>query len=246
MTDDFDMLDFDEPTVEFDFEVEVEVGTDAIDQNRNYEMKRSLHAWLCFHGGLFSEWGISCESVDEAARSSAQRMQDEGHYRWDSAYAARERAMMSLPTQLGSEVTPSPISFDVEGIRMGYNLPMSIEIEDTVLARFNERFPGKAGCGFATWSSFTSYYRNLASYLVYDLDRILVFLEDLLPDYMREPPLPPPVRSGRRRFLGARPHCRPGRSCKGAWPLGSRPRTDYDALRVEDPVPHCRVQVRSL
>lgn len=186
MTDDFDMLDFDEPTVEFDFEVEVEVDTDAIDQNRNYEMKRSLHAWLCFHGGLFSEWGITCESVDEAARSSAQRMQDEGHYRWDSAYAARERAMMSLPTQLGSEVTPSPISFDVEGIRMGYNLPMSIEIEDTVLARFNERFPGKAGCGFATWSSFTSYYRNLASYLVYDLDRILVFLEDLLPDYMRE------------------------------------------------------------
>ena len=35
------MLDFDEPTVEFDFlEVEVEVDSDAIDQNRNYEMKR--------------------------------------------------------------------------------------------------------------------------------------------------------------------------------------------------------------
>ena len=187
MTDDFDMLDFDEPTLDdLSLELDIPVEDDAADMNRNYEMKRSLHAWLCFHGGLFSEWGITCESVDAAATTSAQRMQDEGHYRWDSAYPTRERAMMSLCTQLGSEVTPSPISFDVEGIRMGYNLPMSIEMEDAVLARFNERFPGKAGCGYASWSSFTAYYRGLASYLVYDLDRILVFLEELLPDYMRE------------------------------------------------------------
>ena len=184
MTDDFDMLDFDEPTVEFDFEVEVEVDSDAIDQNRNYEMKRSFTPG-CASTVASSRNGASAASpltrrpgpLPSACRTRATTA-------GTRLYAARERAMMSLPTQLGSEVTPSPISFDVEGIRMGYNLPMSIEIEDTVLARFNERFPGKAGCGFATWSSFL--YRNLASYLVYDLDRILVFLEDLLPDYMRE------------------------------------------------------------
>jgi replicative DNA helicase Mcm len=175
--------DIEEPDIDLG-DLVLEDENDALVANRVREMKRSVHAWLCFHGGLFSEWGLTHDAIDESAVSSSERMQREGHYRWDSAVEARRRSMFSLRTQLGEDITPSPISFDTEAIALGYNLPGFSDIPEAELRVFNERFSGDAGCGYQSWSEFCNYYRNLASYLVYDLDAVLVILQDLLPDYL--------------------------------------------------------------
>ena len=156
----------------------------AIQANREYEMKRSVHAWLCFHSGLFSEWGIDHDYIDNAANSTSIRMHEEGHYRWDSAIESRRNAMCSLRTQIGVNITPSPIVFDTEGIALGYNLPGFCDIPETTLSNFEENFEGNAGCGYHSWSEFCNYYRNLASYLVYDLEAVLNILDDLVPHYL--------------------------------------------------------------
>lgn len=168
------------------------VGTDlsqeeldaAIQANREYEMKRSVHAWLCFHSGLFSEWGLTHDYIDDAANTTSIRMHEEGHYRWDSAIESRRNAMCSLRTQIGVNITPAPIVFDIEGIGLGYNLPGFCDIPDNVLASFNTLFDRDAGCDYSSWSEYCNYYRNLASYLVYDLEAVLNILSDLLPDYL--------------------------------------------------------------
>ena len=168
------------------------VGTDlsqeeldaAIQANREYEMKRSVHAWLCFHSGLFSEWGLTHDYIDDAANTTSIRMHEEGHYRWDSAIESRRNAMCSLRTQIGVNITPAPIVFDIEGIGLGYNLPGFCDIPDSVLASFNTLFDRDAGCDYSSWSEYCNYYRNLASYLVYDLEAVLNILSDLLPDYL--------------------------------------------------------------
>jgi DNA replicative helicase MCM subunit Mcm2 (Cdc46/Mcm family) len=162
----------------------LEDENDALTANREREMKRSLHAWLCYHGGLFSEWGCTVSDVDSSAVSSSERMQSEGHYRWDSAVEARRNAMCSLQTQLGDDITPSPVTFDTEGIALGYNLPGFSDIPVNELRCFHERFAGDAGCGYDSWTEFCAYYRRLASYLVYDLESVLNLLAKLLPDYM--------------------------------------------------------------
>lgn len=156
----------------------------AIQANREYEMKRSVHAWLCFHSGLFSEWGLTHDYIDDAANTTSIRMHEEGHYRWDSAIESRRNAMCSLRTQMGVNITPAPIVFDTEGIALGYNLPGFCDISDSALASFDENFDRNAGCGYSSWLEFCNYYRNLASYLVYDLEAVLNILSDLLPDYL--------------------------------------------------------------
>jgi len=175
--------DIEEPDIDLG-DLVLEDENDALAANRTREMKRSVHAWLCFHSGLFAEWGLTHDAIDESAVSSSQRMQSEGHYRWDSAVDTRRSAMHSLRTQLGDEITPSPIIFDAEGIALGYNLPGFSDIPEADLRVFNERFDGDAGCGYESWGDFCNYYRNLASYLVYDLSAVLKILEDLLPDYL--------------------------------------------------------------
>jgi len=175
--------DIEEPDINLG-DLVLEDENDALVANREREMKRSVHAWLCFHSGLFSEWGLTHGAIDEAAMSSSERMQSEGHYRWDSAIESRRNAMCSLQTQLGEDITPSPISFDTEGIALGYNLPGLFDIPEDELRVFNDRFSGDAGCGYETWQEFCAYYRNLASYLVYDLDAVLVILQKLIPHYM--------------------------------------------------------------
>ena len=175
--------DIEEPDIDLG-DLVLEDENDALAANRTREMKRSVHAWLCFHSGLFAEWGLTHDAIDESAVSSSQRMQSEGHYRWDSAVETRRSAMHSLRTQLGDEITPSPIIFDAEGIALGYNLPGFSDIPEADLRVFNERFDGDAGCGYESWGDFCNYYRNLASYLVYDLSAVLKILEDLLPDYL--------------------------------------------------------------
>lgn len=177
--------DIEEPDIDLG-DLVLEDENDALVANREREMKRSVHAWLCFHGGLFSEWGLTHDAIDEAAMSSSERMQSEGHYRWDSAIESRRSAMCSLRTQLGEDITPSPICFDTEGIALGYNLPGLFDIPEADLRVFNDRFAGDAGCGYDTWQEFCNYYRNLASYLVYDLDAVLVILQNLVPHYMPE------------------------------------------------------------
>ena len=161
--------DIEEPDIDLG-DLVLEDENDALVANREREMKRSVHAWLCFHGGLFSDWGLTHDAIDEAAMNSSERMQSEGHYRWDSAIESRRNAMTSLRTQLGEDITPSPICFDTEGIALGYNLPGLFDIPEVDLRTFNDRFSGDAGCGYDTWQEFCNYYRNLASYLVYDLD----------------------------------------------------------------------------
>ena len=156
---------------------------DALAANREWQMKKSLHAWLCYHGGLFASWGITNEEIDANAVSSSERMQTEGHYRWDSAVEARRNAMCSLQTQLGDDITPAPVVFDTEGIALGYNLPGFMDISDTELADLKHH-EGDAGWAFSSWTDFCSAYRNLATYLVYDLEAVLILLEQLLPDYM--------------------------------------------------------------
>jgi DNA replicative helicase MCM subunit Mcm2 (Cdc46/Mcm family) len=175
--------DLNEPEIDLAALV-LEDENDALTANREREMKRSLHAWLCYHGGLFSEWGCSASDVDSSAVSSSERMQSEGHYRWDSAVEARRNAMCSLQTQLGDDITPSPVAFDTEGIALGYNLPGFSDIPVSELRCFHERFDGDAGCGYDSWTEFCAYYRRLASYLVYDLESVLNLLAKLLPDYM--------------------------------------------------------------
>ena len=175
--------DIDEPDIDLG-DLVLEDENDALVANREREMKRSVHAWLCFHSGLFADWGQTHDAIDESARSSSSRMQAEGLYRWDSAADSRRRAMCSLRTQLGVDITPSPICFDTEGIALGFNLPGLLDIPESELRIFNERFSGDAGCGYESWHDFCNYYRNLASYLVYDLDAVLIILQDLLPDYM--------------------------------------------------------------
>lgn len=175
--------DIEEPDINLG-DLVLEDENDALVANRMREMKRSVHAWLCFHSGLFAEWGITHDNIDQAAHSSSARMQSEGLYRWDSAIDTRRQAMCSLRTQLGSDITPSPICFDTEGIALGFNLPGLLDIPEAELRLFNERFSGDAGCGYESWHDFCGYYRNLASYLVYDLDAVLVILQDLLPDYL--------------------------------------------------------------
>ena len=70
---------------------------------------------------------------------------------------------------------------------MGYNLPMSTERVHCVGLPLQRALPGKARLRLLLpGRPLPRTHRNLASYLVYDLDRILVFLEDLLSDYMRE------------------------------------------------------------
>jgi DNA replicative helicase MCM subunit Mcm2 (Cdc46/Mcm family) len=162
----------------------LEEANSAQASSREREMRISLHAWLCYHGGLFSEWGNGPSEVDASAVASSERMQTEGHYRWDSAVEARRNAMCSLQTQLGDDITPSPISFDVEGIALGYNLPGFSDIPKNTFRTFEQGFDGDAGCGYESWSEFCAYYRRLASYLVYDLEAVLILLEKLLPDYM--------------------------------------------------------------
>jgi DNA replicative helicase MCM subunit Mcm2 (Cdc46/Mcm family) len=175
--------DLNEPEIDLAALV-LEDENDALTANREREMKRSLHAWLCYHGGLFSEWGCTVSDVDSSAVSSSERMQAEGHYRWDSAVDARRNAMCSLQTQLGDDITPSPVAFDTEGIALGYNLPGFSDIPVSELRCFHERFDGHAGCGYDSWTEFCAYYRRLASYLVYDLESVLNLLAKLLPDYM--------------------------------------------------------------
>ena len=116
----------------------------AMDVNRITEMERSVHAWLCFHSGLFSEWGLTHDYIDEAANTTSIRMHEEGHYRWDSAIESRRNAMCSLRTQIGVNITPSPIVFDTEAIALGYNLPGFCDISETTLSNFEENFEGKA------------------------------------------------------------------------------------------------------
>ncbi len=184
MTDDgIPVWDIEEPDIDLG-DLVLEDENDALAANRVREMKRSVHAWLCFHSGLFSEWGLTHDAIDEAAMNSSERMQTEGHYRWDSAIESRRNAMCSLRTQLGEDITPSPVSFDTEGIALGYNLPGLFDIPEAELRVFNDRFDGDAGCGYDTWQEFCNYYRNLASYLVYDLAAVLGILQDLLPHYM--------------------------------------------------------------
>ena len=175
--------DIEEPDIDLG-DLVLEDENDALTANRVREMKRSVHAWLCFHSGLFSEWGLTHDAIDEVAMSSSERMQTEGHYRWDSAIESRRNAMCSLRTQLGEDITPSPVCFDTEGIALGYNLPGLFDIPEAELRVFNDRFDGDAGCGYDTWQEFCNYYRNLASYLVYDLAAVLAILQDLLPHYM--------------------------------------------------------------
>jgi len=184
MTDDgIPVWGIEEPDIDLG-DLVLEDENDALAANRTREMKRSVHAWLCFHSGLFSEWGLTHDAVDESATSSSERMHSEGHYRWDSAIESRRNAMCSLRTQLGEDITPSPVSFDTEGIALGYNLPGLFDIPEADLRTFDERFDGDAGCGYDTWQEFCTYYRNLASYLVYDLAAVLDILKDLLPHYM--------------------------------------------------------------
>ena len=184
MTDDgIPVWDIEEPDIDLG-DLVLEDENDALVANRVREMKRSVHAWLCFHSGLFSEWGLTHDAIDEAAMSSSERMHSEGHYRWDSAIESRRNAMCSLRTQLGEDITPSPVCFDTEGIALGYNLPGLFDIPEAELRVFNDRFDGDAGCGYETWQEFCTYYRNLASYLVYDLAAVLDILKDLLPHYM--------------------------------------------------------------
>ena len=184
MTDDgIPVWGIEEPDIDLG-DLVLEDENDALAANRTREMKRSVHAWLCFHSGLFSEWGLTHDAVDEAAVSSSERMHSEGHYRWDSAIESRRNAMCSLRTQLGEDITPSPVCFDTEGIALGYNLPGLFDIPEADLRTFDERFDGDAGCGYDTWQEFCTYYRNLASYLVYDLAAVLDILKDLLPHYM--------------------------------------------------------------
>ena len=175
--------DIDEPDLDLG-DLVLEDENDALVFSREREMKRSVHAWLCFHSGLFSEWGLHHDHIDNNAVTASNRMHEEGHYRWDSAIDSRRRAMSSLRTQLGENITPSPVSFDTEGIALGYNLPGFCDIPVEDLRTFKDRFPGDAGCNYDTWQEFCTYYRNLASYLVYDLDSVLVILQDKLPDYM--------------------------------------------------------------
>jgi DNA replicative helicase MCM subunit Mcm2 (Cdc46/Mcm family) len=174
--------DLGEPELDLDALVLPAIN-DATAINRSRQMKKSLHAWLCYHGGVFAQWGVTPEEIDVSAVSSSERMQAEGHYRWDSAVEARRRAMMSLRTQLGTNITPSPISFDAVGISLGYNLPGFGDITDIELMALAD-LDGDAGWGFSSWTDFCTAYRNLATYLVYDLDAVLIILGQLLPDYM--------------------------------------------------------------
>ena len=45
----------------------LEDENDALVFSREREMKRSVHAWLCFHSGLFSEWGLHRDHIDNNA-----------------------------------------------------------------------------------------------------------------------------------------------------------------------------------
>ena len=103
--------DIEEPDIDLG-DLVLEDENDALVANREREMKRSVHAWLCFHGGLFSEWGLTHGTIDAAALTSSERMQTEGHYRWDSAIESRRNAMCSMRTQLGDDITPSRIRFE--------------------------------------------------------------------------------------------------------------------------------------
>ena len=179
------MESHDEPEPSLD-EVITEEVSDAGDATRVRSVRRAVHTWLSFHSGLLGEFGIGHDEVDAVAVASAQRLSDEGHYRWDSAFSSRERAGFSLRTQLGNEITPNPVSLDVEAIAMGYNLPGISPIDETLLTVFHTRFPGDVGYSYNSWNEFTTVYRSLSSYLVYDLDLVLAAFEDLLPAYMRE------------------------------------------------------------
>ena len=97
---------------------------------------------------------------------------------------SRRNAMCSLRTQIGVNINFSSIVFDTEGIVLGYNLPGFCDIPETTLSNFEENFEGNAGCGYHSWSEFCNYYRNLASYLVYDLEAVLNILDDLVPHYL--------------------------------------------------------------
>ena len=77
MTDDgIPVWGIEEPDIDLG-DLVLEDENDALAANRTREMKRSVHAWLCFHSGLFSEWGLTHDAVDESATSSSERMHSE-------------------------------------------------------------------------------------------------------------------------------------------------------------------------
>ena len=58
----------------------VEPGANAgLETSRRDEMKAAVHAWLCVHSGLFSQWGLDHDYIDEAANTASNRMHEERH-----------------------------------------------------------------------------------------------------------------------------------------------------------------------
>lgn len=187
MSDDIpeiDYFDFDEVEVSVQ-EVEVSDVSDALVVTRRYDITRSVHSFLLFHSGCFSDFGYTQDRVDEVGRATIERMHEERQLEHESAYETRVSATQSLRTQLGTNITPTPLRFDVGAIASGYNLPGTEAIPEIFIRNLQNNLHGEVGCDFHSWSEYCNYYRSFASYLVYDLDLVLDILETLLPHYMR-------------------------------------------------------------
>ena len=180
----FDMQEFDEIEAQVQ-EVDVADDSDALVATRRHDITRSVHAFLLFHSGCFSEFGYDQDRVDEVGQATIQRMHEEGQLEHESAYETRVSATQSLRTQLGTDITPTPLRFDVGAIASGYNLPGAEAIPEVFLRNLQNNLQGEVGCAFHSWAEYCNFYRSFASYLVYDLDLVLDILETHLPHYMR-------------------------------------------------------------